>query len=111
MPQKPSRLDSSPPQFLNGPKSSVWLGLTLSSGDAQEKMDINLMREFVHQIQQEKTISTTVSQFRLVIDGVTKQINAKEMDVVFKNYSNIKRFYNPEASKNQLWAYGVTKYD
>ena len=86
-------------------------GLTLSSGDAQEKMDINLMREFVHQIQQEKTVSTTVSQFRLVIDGVTKQINAKEMDVVFKNYSNIKRFYNPEASKNQLWAYGVTKYD
>ena len=39
-------------------------GLCISSESVQEKMNIDLLREFVYSLQQQKSISTIVPQFR-----------------------------------------------
>ena len=39
-------------------------GLRISSESVQEKMNIDLLREFVYSLQQQKSISTIVPQFR-----------------------------------------------
>ena len=85
-------------------------GLSLS-GAIQEEMNIDLMLEFVQQFQQGKSESKVVPQPRLVIDKVSKQIRAKEVQTMYTNFSNIKRFYEPQASPTQLWPYGVTTFD
>ena len=85
-------------------------GLNLS-GEIKETMNIDLMRDYVHKLQQQKEVTTVVPQFRLIINGVTKQLNAKEVQAVYSNFSNHKRFHEPNASPNRLWPFGVTRYD
>ena len=85
-------------------------GFTLS-GEILETLNVRLMRKYVYYLQQGKPISTDIPQIRLKIDVVTKQITAREYKAAHTNYSNHKRFYEPSASKNRLWPFGVTHYE
>ena len=62
-------------------------GLTLS-GEAAEKMNIDLILQFVENLQNGKLSSANVPQFRIMIDGVTKQLSARETESIYKNNSN-----------------------
>ena len=84
-------------------------GLTLS-GDATKKMNVHLMRDFVRNIQEQNNVTTKVKQFRIRINGVTKKLSAKDVEAVYSNFSNHKRFYHRQASPNRLWPFGVTEY-
>ena len=84
-------------------------GLTISGG-LKEKLNIDLILQFVHKLQQKEKMSVEVPQFRLLINGVSKTLNAQEVKRIYTNFSNHKRFLEPEVSATQLWPYGVTSY-
>ena len=84
-------------------------GLCLS-GKVQEQMDTQRMLAFVQALQQNKKIQTTVPQMRLIINSETKRISAKEIQSLYTNFSNQKRFYNSEAHPTKMWPYGTTSY-
>ena len=84
-------------------------GLTLS-GDAKKTINLDLMRNFVHNIQEQKNVTTRVPQFRIRINGVSKKLSAKDVQAVYSNFSNHKRFYHRQASLSRLWPFGVTEY-
>ena len=50
-------------------------GLTISGG-LKEKLNIDLILQFVHKLQQKEKMSVEVPQFRLLINGVSKTLNA-----------------------------------
>ena len=74
-------------------------------------MNIDLILQFVENLQNGKLSSANVPQFRIVIDGVTKQLSARETESIYKNNSNEKRFLDVKASPTKLWPYGVTQYN
>ena len=85
-------------------------GLCLS-GKIQEQMDTSRMLEFIEALQQNKKVQTTVPQLRLIINSETKRISAGEIQSLYTNFSNEKRYYNSQASATKLWAYGTTRYE
>ena len=84
-------------------------GLSLT-GKVKEAMDTQRLLSFVEQVQQNQKVQELVPQIRLVINGVSKRINAKKIHSMYSNYSNEKRYYNADGSPTKLWAYGTTSY-
>ena len=84
-------------------------GLSLT-GKVKEAMDTQRLLSFVEQVQQNQKVQELIPQIRLVINGVSKRINAKKIHSMYSNYSNEKRYYNADGSPTKLWAYGTTSY-
>ena len=84
-------------------------GLSLT-GEGQKQMDTNKMLQFVQMLQLGKKVGQRVPQMRIQIDNVTKRLCAKEVQSLYTNFSNEKRYYNPKAHPTKLWAYGTTSY-
>ena len=84
-------------------------GLTLSE-ETKKIINVDQFLQLVGKRQTEEQESISVPQFRLGINKVTKQLNAKETSTNYSNDSNKKRFYDPEVSLTRLWPYGVTSY-
>ena len=85
-------------------------GLTLT-GAVKEEMDTERMLEFIEAVQDGDTMEIKVPQQRLVINGVSKRISAKEVATLYSNHASDKRYYNPQAHKSKMWPYGVTSYE
>ena len=84
-------------------------GLTLS-GRVASTMDTNRMLQFVQMLQQHEQVQQAIPQMRIIIDKETKRLSAREIQSMYSNYSNQKRYYNSEAHPTKLWAYGTTSY-
>ena len=68
------------------------------------------MLEFVEMLQQQQQVQQAVPQVRIIINKETKRLTAKKVQSMYSNYSNQKRYYNPDAHPTKLWAYGTTSY-
>jgi hypothetical protein len=96
-------------QELSGRVTKI-RGLSLS-GQVQEAMDTQRMLTFVEKMQEDKKVKQLVPQRRLIINGVSKTISAEEVQKMYSNFSNEKRYYNAQAHPTRLWAYGTTSYN
>ena len=84
-------------------------GLTLK-GAVAEAMSPELLLHFVRELAAGRTVRKYVPQFTLKIDGVEKTIEAVEIQKMYSNVCNEKRFFRPDVDDTKLWAYGVTQW-
>ena len=86
-------------------------GLTLSSQMVKRDINLDTMLEMIKNLQCGKVSKRIVNQFRIKIDGKSKELKASIVKSIYASNSNKKRFFLPSASKTATFAYGVTKYE
>ena len=79
-------------------------------GNVSNAINTNQMLEFVEKMQENKKVQKAIPQFRLRINNVSKTISAAEVESLYSNFSNEKRYYSPATNSTKLWAYGTTSY-
>ena len=65
-------------------------GLSMSAKNVTEQMNIGVMLEMIESLQQGKMVKKHLSQFRISINGITRQLNAKTVTSLYTNFSNTK---------------------
>ena len=86
-------------------------GLTMSSKNVTDQMNLGVMLDMIRSLQDGKLAKKRLSQFRISIDGVTRQLSAKTVTSLYTNFSNTKRYFAPKISKTIMYPYGTTSYD
>ena len=79
-------------------------------GDVSNAMDTNQMLEFVEKMQRNEKVEKAIPQLRLKINNSTKTISAEEIQSLYSNFSNDKRYYKASTNSTKLWPYGTTGY-
>ena len=79
-------------------------------GDVSNAMDTNQLLEFVEKMQRNEKVEKAIPQLRLKINNSTKTISAEEIQSLYSNFSNDKRYYKASTNSTKLWPYGTTSY-
>ena len=83
----------------------------MSSKNVTDQINIGVMLEMIHSLQNGKLAKKRLSQFRISINGVTRQLTAKMVTSLYTNFSNTKRYFAPEISQTIMYPFGTTSYD
>lgn len=82
-------------------------GFSLKSEHLTEKMNFNTFLEFVTAMQHGEHLFEALPQFRIQTDRKRKKLVSKECRKIFQTYCSDKRFFNPQLSLTEFFAYGV----